>query len=199
MQTLNALLKYLSKTSQCQNLLKGLILLFYKWNRTERTIWALRFSSSLIFIFGSFRVLADSSQKWVNWQIIYRSLGRAMATMLKLKLQYFGNLMWRVDEKTWCWECGQEGKGTAEDEMAGWHLQLYGHEFEWTPGVGDGQTGRPGALRFMGSQRVGHHWATELNWTDGNDRLMKNPGSSNSRRLLQWHRDLAALLDLSEI
>ena len=28
------------------------------------------------------------------------------------------------------------------------------------------RTGRPGALRFMGSQRVGHDWATELNWTD---------------------------------
>ena len=28
-----------------------------------------------------------------------------------------------------------------EDEMAGWHHQLNGHEFEWTPGVGDGQGG----------------------------------------------------------
>ena len=199
MQTLNALLKYLSKTSQCQNLLKGLILLFYKWNRTERTIWALRFSSSLIFIFGSFRVLADSSQKWVNWQIIYRSLGRAMATMLKLKLQYFGNLMWRVDEKTWCWEwlwAGGEGDGRGWD---GWMASPTLWTWVWVNSWSWWWTGRPGALRFMGSQRVGHHWATELNWTDGNDRLMKNPGSSNSRRLLQWHRDLAALLDLSEI
>ena len=32
---------------------------------------------------------------------------------------------------------GQEEKGTTEDEMAGWHHWLYGHEFEWTPGVGD--------------------------------------------------------------
>ena len=36
---------------------------------------------------------------------------------------------------------GQEEKGTTEDEMAGWHHQLDGHEFEWTPGVGDGQGG----------------------------------------------------------
>ena len=35
----------------------------------------------------------------------------------------------------------QEEKGTAEDEMAGWHHWLDGHEFEWTPGVGDGQGG----------------------------------------------------------
>ena len=53
--------------------------------------------------------------------------------MLKLKLQYFGHLMQRVDllKKTdvgrdW----GQEEKETTEDEMAGWHHQLYGREFE---------------------------------------------------------------------
>ena len=36
---------------------------------------------------------------------------------------------------------GQEEKGTTEDEMAGWHYRLDGHEFEWTLGVGDGQGG----------------------------------------------------------
>ena len=49
---------------------------------------------------------------------------------------------------------GQE-KGTTEDEMAGWHHRLNGHEFVLTPGVGDSQGGL-GVLRFMGSQRVGH-------------------------------------------
>ena len=54
--------------------------------------------------------------------------------MLKLKLQYFGHLMLRVDslEKTLMlggiW--GQEEKGTTEDEMAGWHNGLNGCEFE---------------------------------------------------------------------
>ena len=48
--------------------------------------------------------------------------------MLKLKLQYFGHLMQRVDslEKTLM---GQEEKGTTEDEMAGWHHRLDGQEF----------------------------------------------------------------------
>ena len=36
---------------------------------------------------------------------------------------------------------GQEGKGTTQDEMAGWHHRLNGHESERTPGVGDGQGG----------------------------------------------------------
>jgi len=85
--------------------------------------------------------------------------------MLKLKLQYFGHLMGRVDSledsdagRDW----GQEEKGSTEDEMAGWHHRLDGQEFEWTPGVGDGQ----GGLVCCDSwgHRVGHNWATELNW-----------------------------------
>ena len=54
--------------------------------------------------------------------------------MLKLKLQYFGDLMRRVDslEKTLMLGgiLGQEEKGTTEDEMAGCHHPLNGHEFE---------------------------------------------------------------------
>ena len=53
--------------------------------------------------------------------------------MLKLKLQYFGHLMQRVDSlekaddgRDW----GQEEKGTTEDEMAGWHHGLYGCKSE---------------------------------------------------------------------
>ena len=64
--------------------------------------------------------------------------------MLKLKLQYFGHLMRRVDslEKTDAGrDCGQEEKGTIEDEIAGWHHRLNGHGFGRTPGVGDGQGG----------------------------------------------------------
>ena len=51
----------------------------------------------------------------------------------------------------------QEDKGTTEDEMVGWHHWLDGHEFEQTPGFGDGEV-----LQSMGSQRVRHNWATEL-------------------------------------
>ena len=58
----------------------------------------------------------------------------------------------------------QEDKETIEDEMTGWHHQLNGQEF-WVNSGSWWWTGRPGVLRFMGSQRVGHDWATELNWT----------------------------------
>ena len=63
---------------------------------------------------------------------------------LKLKLQYFGHLMWRADsfEKTlMLGDWGQEEKGTTEGEMVGWHHRLNGQEFGWASGVGDGQGG----------------------------------------------------------
>ena len=60
------------------------------------------------------------------------------------------------------WE--QEEKGTTEDEMAGWHHLLDGHEFGWTSGAGDAQGGL--ACCNSWDLRVGHDWATELNWTE---------------------------------
>ena len=58
---------------------------------------------------------------------------------------------------------GQEEKGTTEDEMAGWHHRLDGHEFEWTPEVGDGQKG----LACCGSWGRKESDMTErLNWTE---------------------------------
>ena len=66
--------------------------------------------------------------------------------MLKLKLQYFGHIMWRVDslEKTLMRGGigGRRRRGrTTEDWMAGWHHWLDERESEWTPGFGDGQGG----------------------------------------------------------
>ena len=66
-------------------------------------------------------------------QSILKEISPLEAMMLKLKLQYFGHLMRRVDslEKTDAGrDWGQEEKGTTEDEMAGWHHRLDGHESE---------------------------------------------------------------------
>ena len=66
--------------------------------------------------------------------------------MLKLKLQYFGHPMQRADslekkDSDAGKDCRPEEKGTTENEMVGWRHRLDGHEFEQTPGVGDGQGG----------------------------------------------------------
>ena len=58
---------------------------------------------------------------------------------------------------------GQEEKGMTEDEMAGWHHRLDGHESEWTLGVGDGQ----GGLVYCNSWCLKESDMTErLNWTE---------------------------------
>ena len=60
-------------------------------------------------------------------------------------------------------DCGQEEKGTTEDEMAGWHHRLNGRESEWTPGAGDGQ----GDLACCNSWGHKESDTTEqLNWTE---------------------------------
>ena len=71
---------------------------------------------------------------------------------------------------------GQEEKGMTEDEMAGWHHWLDGREFEWTPGVGDGQ----GGLACCNSWGRKESDTTErLNWTE----LMIN---CTRRQLREW-------------
>ena len=86
--------------------------------------------------------------------------------MLKLKLQYFGHLRRRVDslEKTlMLGGIGGRRRRGRQDEMAGWHHRLDGHEFEWTPGVGD----RQGGLACCNSCGCKESDTTErLNWTD---------------------------------
>ena len=70
-------------------------------------------------------------------------------------------LIWKDPDAGKDW--GQEEKGTTEDEMVGWHHWLDGHEFESTPGVGDGQ----GGLACCDSWGRKELEMTErLNWTD---------------------------------
>ena len=94
--------------------------------------------------------------------------------MLKLKLP----ILWPPDVKNWliwkdpdAWkDWGQEDKGTTDNDMAGWHHRLDGHEFGWTPGVGDGQ----GGLECYSSWGCKELDMTEwLNWTELNLNIIK--------------------------
>ena len=105
--------------------------------------------------------------------------------MLKLQLQYFGHLMWRVDslEKTDAGrDWGQEEKGTTEDEMAGWHHWLDGREFEWTPGVSDGQGGLACCDSWGRKESDTTDWLkwTELNWTEYDNSMRWDLGALRS-------------------
>ena len=87
--------------------------------------------------------------------------------MLKLKPQYFGHMMRRADslEKTLMLERLREG-GEGEDRgWDGWMASPTQWTWVWVDSGSRWWTGRPGVLRFMGSQRVRHDWATDLIWS----------------------------------
>ena len=79
--------------------------------------------------------------------------------MLKLKLQYFGHLMRRTGslEKTLMLGKTEGGRRRGRQRLTQW-TWVWVHSGSWW------WTGRPGVLQSMGSQRVRHDWATELNW-----------------------------------
>ena len=125
------------------------------WRRLLRVPWTARRSNQSIL-------------KEINPAISLEEM------MLKLKLQYFGHLTWTVDSSEKTLMLGEiRGRTT----MGRWRMR-------WLDGITDSMasltrwmwvwvnsgswwwTGRPDVLWFMGSQRVGHDWATELNWID---------------------------------
>ena len=116
------------------------------WRRLLRVPWTARRSNQSI--------LKEISPEY--------SLERLM---LKLKLQYFGHLKWRMThlKRPWCWErlkVGGEGEGKGWD---GWMASLTQWTRVWVSSRSWWWTGGTGALQFMQSQSVGHDWATELN------------------------------------
>ena len=86
--------------------------------------------------------------------------------MLKLKFQYFGHLMRRADsfEKTLMLGKIEGRRRRGRQGWDGWMASPTQWTWVWVNSGSWWWTGRPGVLQFMGSQSVGHDWATELNW-----------------------------------
>ena len=89
-------------------------------------------------------------------------------------------LLWPPDAKNWLigkyldagkdWR--QEEKGLTEDEMVGWHHQLYGHEFQQAPGIGDRQ-GSLACCDSWGRKESDMTEETELNWISNHSIIFK--------------------------
>ena len=86
--------------------------------------------------------------------------------MLKLKLQYFGHLMLRVDSLEKTLMLGRIGGGSRGEDRGwdSWMASPTQWAWVWVDSGSWWGPGKPGVLRFMGSQRVGHDWVNEMNW-----------------------------------
>ena len=118
------------------------------WRRLLRVPWTARRSNQSILK----EISPGCSLEWM---------------MLKLKLQYFGHLMRRADslEKTLMLG-GIGGRRKGDDRgRDDWMASPSRWTWVWVNFGRRWWTGRPGMVWFMGSQRVGHDWVTELNWT----------------------------------
>ena len=103
--------------------------------------------------------------------------------MLKLKLQYFGHLMRRVDSSEKTLMLGGIGGRRIRGRPGwdGWMASRTQWMWVWVNSGRWWWTGRPGVLQFMRPQRFGHNWATELNWIEPNWSLGSQPC------LTQWN------------
>ena len=139
-------------------------------------------------------------KNWCFWTVVLRRLLRVPWTakrtnqfilkeisceysleglMLKLKLQYFGHLMRRVDSLEKTLMLGGIGAGEGDDRgWDGWMASLTQWTWVWVNSGSWWWTGRPVVLWFMGLQRVGHYWATELKWTE----LKQSTGKKRGKR-----------------
>ena len=88
--------------------------------------------------------------------------------LLKMQCQYFGHVMQRTVsyEKTLILAKIEGGMRRGNRGWDGWMASLARWTEVWVNSGRSSWTGRPGVLQSMGSQRAGHDWATELNWTE---------------------------------
>ena len=110
---------------------------------------------------------------WKPYPVLSPSLIQLSISLGFTRKQFYCwvSVIWPPHAKSWLVgkdpdagrDWGQEEKGTTEDEMAGWHHQLDGHEFESTPGVGDGQGGMA-CCDSWGHKEL--DTTERLNWTE---------------------------------
>ena len=130
------------------------------WVLKNWCFWTVVLEKTLESLLGCKEILPVNPKRKHSWILIGRTDAEAEAPIL-----------WPPDAKNWLIrkdpdagkDWGWEEKGTTEDETVEWHHQLNGHEFGWTPGVGDGQ----GCLVCCGSWGHKELVMTEwMNWKE---------------------------------
>ena len=169
MTNLDSILKSRDIIPTKVNIVKAMVFLVWVWEMDHKESWVLK--------------------NWCFWTVLLEKTLESPWDCKEIKLVnpkgneswiFIGRtdaeteapILWPPDTRNWLigkdsdagkdWR--QEEKGMIEGETVGWHHRLDGHEFEQAPGAGEGQGGLACCRQSMGSQRVRHYWATELNW-----------------------------------
>ena len=127
-----------------------------------------------MFIILCIRSLWFSYYSW-NYNVnIVKTTGSLEGLMLKLKLQYFGHLMWRTDSLEKTLMLGEiEGRRRRGRQKIRWLDGITNSMDMGLGGLWELVMDTEAWLQYMGSQRVGHDWVIELNWTELNPTLLK--------------------------
>ena len=121
--------------------------------------------------------------------------------MLKLKLQYSGHLIWRTNPLEKTLMLGKiEGRRRRGQQRMRWldGITESMDTWIWASSGSWWWTGKPGVLQSMGLQRVGHDWATELNWTILGlwcPKQLLVEGKAQNRQILSKHLHLDLTFD----
>ena len=111
--------------------------------------------------------------------------------MLKLNLQYFGHWCEELThwKRLWCWERLKAGHGD-DRRWDVWMALPTWWTWVWASSRSWWRTGKPGMLQSVESQRVGHDWATELNWIKYNNNLILIYSvPQNTNGIMRVHRN----------
>ena len=125
-------------------------IILWCWRRLLRVPWTARRSNQSIL-----KEISPGCVHWKDWCWSWNS--STLATSCE-ELTHW--------KRPWCWE-GSKAGGEGDDKgWDGWMASPTRWTWVWVNSGSWWWTGRPGVLRFMGLQRVGHDWATELNGTE---------------------------------
>ena len=157
----------MDKISECHNLLPNICIVI--WLKDVKKAERGRTDAFELWCWGRlFRVPLTARRS--NQSILKETSPGCLleGLMLKLKLQYFDHLMWRVDSLEKTLMLGGIGNRGEEDDRGwdGWRASPTRCTWVWVNSGSWWWTGRPGMMQFMELQRVGHDWATKLNWTE---------------------------------
>ena len=153
-------------------------------------MWELDYKESfIVFLYKESAIVFIALKNWFFWTVVLEKTLESPLDFKEIQPVHQRKSVLNIHWKDWRWSCNSNPLATWFEELTHWKRPWWWERLkvgregddrgwdgwmasptQWTRVcVKSGSwwwTGRPGMLRFMGSQRVRHNWTTELNWTE---------------------------------